>query len=383
MATRAETTTRIPGLQITGYIDSDSHVEEPADAWSHLEPEFYQRRPLIADLRGTAGLSTQDTFWLIDGKQHPSPFGRGASFFGTPPTSTLARSKPIGVPSQTLSDVAARLADLDRNNIKLQVLFPSVFLTHLTDDVRFEAALMRSYNTWLAERCSLSNGRLKFVAMIPLRSPQEAIAEIGRAKALGAVGLYTMGTAGETMLDDAGLDPVWAEAVRQELPVCVHTGFSQPSLKANVDTLYKSLSSAVLLPLFLGFVAITGGGVLDRHPRLKVGFFEGGGDWLPYFVGRMDHWYSILPHIKVPGPQKPPTDYLKEGRIFVCIEGHEMLVPQLIDLLGEDNLLASADMPHAEERGELEEVAERDDIAVRIRKKILTTNTLRFYDLKI
>jgi predicted TIM-barrel fold metal-dependent hydrolase len=384
MTTQTATRKDDAGLKIVGYIDCDSHVEEPQAAWQHLEREYYQRRPLLVDLRGTDGLSTQDAYWLIDGHQFPSPTGPGAFYYGSPPTSTLAFRKPYGVPSQSLEDVPARLADLDRNNIKLSVIFPTVFLTHLTDDVKYEAALMRSYNTWLAERCSVSGGRLKFVAMIPLRSPQEAVAEVRRAKGLGAVGLYTMGTAGEMMLHDASLDPVWSEAEEQGLPVCVHTGFSQPSLKKSVDNLYMAISTSLLLPLFAGFVAITGGGVLDRHPGLRVGFFEAGGDWLPYMVTRMGHYHPVVPRVfNLPVPKKPPSEYLKEGRIYVSIEGHDILLPQVLDLLGEDHLLASADMPHAEGRdSELEEVLERDDVPARIREKILTTNTLRFYNLE-
>jgi predicted TIM-barrel fold metal-dependent hydrolase len=371
-------------LKIAGYVDCDSHVEEPAAAWQHLEAEYHQRRPLLIDLRGTDGLATQDAYWLIDGRQYPSPTGPGASFFGSPPVSTLALRKPYGVGSQSLEDVPARLADLDRNNIRLSVIFPTVFLTGLTTDVAYEAALMRSYNTWLAERCSISAGRLRFVAMIPWRNPAAAVAEVRRAKGLGAVGLYTMGTAGEMMLHDRSLDPIYSAAEEHGLPVCVHTGYSQPSLKQNVDNLYMSISSSLLLPLFAGFVAITGGGVLDRHPGLRVGFFEAGGDWLPYFVTRMGHYHPVVPRIfNLPVPKKAPAEYLAEGRIYASIEGHDILLPQVIELLGEDRLLASADMPHAEGRdSELEEVLERDDVPARIREKILTTNTLRFYNLE-
>ena len=52
-------------------------------------------------------------------------------------------------------------------------------------------------------------------------------------------------------------------------------------------------------------------------------------------------------------------------------------------MVGEDNVMASADMPHAEGRdSELEEVAEREDIPVDLRRKMLTTNTQRFYKFK-
>ena len=33
------------------------------------------------------------------------------------------------------------------------------------------------------------------------------------------------------------------------------------------------------------------GGVLERHPKLKVGLLESGGGWLPYWLWRLDREY--------------------------------------------------------------------------------------------
>ncbi len=371
-------------LGIDGCIDCDSHVEEPEAAWQYLDAEFADRRPVVIDRRGQPGLAKQDAFWLVDGRQFPRPFGPAAMFFGTPPVSTLALNKPYSVPSQTMEDVQARLADMDRNNIYSSVIFPTTFLANLTDDLRFEAALMRSYNTWLAGQCAQSGGRITFVAMIPFRNPAEAVAEVKRAKTLGAAGLYCMGTAGEMMLNDPMLDPVWSEAERQDLPVCIHVGYSHPGITGSVHSQYMAINTSFLLPVFMGFVAITGGGVLDRHKGLRFGFFESGSDWLPYIVGRMEHYYPVCkPVFNVPVPGKSPLEYLKEGRLAFSVEGHEAGLPQVISMVGEDNVMASADMPHAEGRdSELEEVAEREDIPAELRRKMLTTNTQRFYKFK-
>ena len=370
-------------LRITSYIDSDSHVEEPDACWNYLDAEFAHRRPRILNLRGEPGLPTQDAYWIIDGRQHPRPLGESPTYYGSPPVSTMALRKAYSVPSQSLEDVAVRLADMDRNKIKLSVLFPTVFLAHLTDDPRFEAALMRSYNTWLAERCGLSGGRLKYVALLPLRSPNDAVAEVRRAKELGAVGLYTMGTAGEMMLNDRRLDPVWEEAVKQDMPLCIHIGYSHPGILASCDSVYIGIATAVLLPIFMAFAAITGGGVLDRHPRLKVGFFEAGGDWLPYMVRRMGHYHPVVKQIfNLPVPKKTPAEYFMERRIYFSVEGHEPHLAEVIETVGEDCVFASADMPHAEGReSELEEMVERTDLPAGLRDKILSANTLRFYGL--
>ena len=366
-------------------IDCDSHVEECEETWKYLDKRYWHRRPLHADLHGIPQNATQDSYWLIDGRVHPRPAGLGATFGGSPPSSTLARGKPFSIPSQTLGDVPARLADMDRFGIEISVLYPTAFLTHLTDDPKYEAALMRSYNTWLAERCSQAPGRLKFSALLPLRSPQDAVAEVKRAKELGAVALYSMGTAGEKLLDDEALDPVYEEAVKQGVPLAVHVGWSHPGLMASCNDCYAAFGLSFTLPVLMGFFSITGGGVLDRHPGLKVAFLEAGGDWLPYMLDRLDRYHWVVYHkFGRPVSQKKPSDYLKTGNVYLSVEGDEPGVPKTIELIGEDHVMASADIPHAEARdNHLAEIAERKDIEARVKEKILTHNPARFYGFKV
>ena len=367
-------------------IDCDSHVEECEATFAYLEPRYFDRRPLHADLHGIPKNSPQDSYWLIDGRFFPRPASYGgAMFFGTPTSSTLAREKPFSIPSQTLEDVGARVADMDRVGIDVSVLFPTLFLTHVTDDPRYEAALMRSYNTWLAERCSHAPDRLKFAALLPMRSPEDAVGEVRRAKELGAVALYSMGTAGEKLLCHETLDPIYDEIVRQELPLCIHVGWSHPGLTASCHDSYAAFGLSFTLPVFMGFFSITGGGVLDRHPGLKVAFLEAGGGWLPYMLDRFDRYHWVVYHkFGRPVSKRPPSEYLRDEQIYLSVEGDEPMVPQVIGILGEDRVMASADIPHAEARdNHLNEVAERDDLSPAVKDKILTYNPARFYGLQV
>jgi len=365
-------------------IDCDSHVEECEATWQHLDKRYWHRRPIHLDLHGTPGRSAQDSYWLIDGRTHPRPEGLAATIGGSPPSSTLGRSKSFSLASQTLDDVSARLADMDELGIQISVLFPTATLTHLTEDARYEAALMRSYNTWLAERCRQAPDRLKFGALVPLRSPEDAIAEVKRAKELGAVCVFSMGTAGEKMLDDESLDPVYEAMIRQGLPFTVHVGWSHPGLTASCNDLYAGFTVSFTLPVLMGFFSITAGGVLDRHPGLKVAFMEAGGDWLPFWVHRLDQYHPLTSALGRPVSNHKPSDYLKTGSIYFSVEGDEAGVPEVVNLLGEDHVMSSADIPHAEAREKhLEVMARREDLSAHVREKILTHNPARFYGLKI
>ena len=52
---------------------------------------------------------------------------------------------------------------------------------------------------------------------------------------------------------------------------------------------------------------------------------------------------------------------------------------EVSDVVAQQRVVPTAE---GERRLRVEEVLEREDVPARIREKILTTNTLRFYDLK-
>src|SRR5262245_6491142 len=137
----------------TTAIDVDSHVEEDEATWAFLGPEYASRQPIVLNARGQPGLTQYDAFWMVDGRCWPQPVGHGSMVAATPPVSTRAINKPYSVGSQSLADVDGRIQDLDRLGLEVQVLFPTVFLMPITDDLGYEAALMNSYNRWIAERC--------------------------------------------------------------------------------------------------------------------------------------------------------------------------------------------------------------------------------------
>jgi predicted TIM-barrel fold metal-dependent hydrolase len=364
-------------------IDADSHVEECEETWAHLEPRYAERRPAIVQAPMGPGVCHQDAFWLVDGRVHPQPYGHGATMLGTPATSALARKKPFAVDSQVMRDIPTRLRELDDFGIAAAVLYPTGMLVRLTEDPLFEAALMRSYNTWLAARCAEAPTRLKWAAMIPFRAPGEAVEEVQRAKQLGAAGAMVLGTAGATLLHDEQHDPIYRELVRQDLPLGVHVGWGHPGLQESADGMFASFAISFSMPVLMGFFSIVGGGVLDRHPDLRVAFLEAGGDWLPWMVQRMDRYRGVTQFHNVrPVSKHAMGEYLRQGNVYLTVEGDELLLPQVIEVLGEDQVMASADIPHPEGRENcLGEVAERADLTESVKEKILSANPARFYGI--
>ena len=114
-----------------------------------------------------------------------------------------------------------------------------------------------------------------------------------------------------------------------------------------------------------------------------MGFLEFGAEWIFYMVGRLDHYLPIdrsqMP-IRTEVPQRTIEEYVKSGRIFIAGEADDKLLVQEIDLLGEDQILYSSDLPHGEGRhNAAREVMERKDLTETQKRKILYSNAVKFF----
>ncbi|MBI3079506.1 MAG: amidohydrolase family protein [Deltaproteobacteria bacterium] len=369
-------------MAIYPVVDADSHVEEPEEAWEYLDKEYEARKPFALVTEDRPILGHMNAFWYIDGQVVPKPYGHGATVYGTPLAQNLAKGKTFSIGSQALTDADARLRDMDSLGVDISVIFPTVFLEPLTDDIHFEAALMRSYNTWMTKACAKRPDRLKWAAVMPMRDLPAAIEELRRGRDLGAVTAGIYGTVDHRMLHHPDFEPFFAEAERLAMPVCVHVGWSHPGLKWSMDTTFGAHAVSFALPVMMGFYSFVGGNILNKFPRLKVAFLEAGAGWLPYLVDRLDHYFHADTALDWWVPERLPSDCVRDSQIYVTCEAEERLLPQVIETLGEDRVLMEADLPHSEARhSAVREIQERKDISDAVKEKILSKNALRFFNL--
>ncbi|MBI4611862.1 MAG: amidohydrolase [Candidatus Rokubacteria bacterium] len=361
-------------------IDADAHVEECTETWSFLEKQFYPRRPLPIEIDKDTVFGRINAFWLIDGEAFPKFSGRGLHILGTPPISEFAKAKPVSVGAQTLTDIKTRLADMDRLGIDIQVVFPTLFLVALAEDVVLEAALCRSYNSWMAEVTGKSDGRIKFSAVLPFRDISESVREMRRAKEMGAVDVMTMGLVWDKELGNKEFFPIYDEACRLDLPVCIHFGWGAPGLTRIFQTVPSSSFSAAMLPVAMGFYSIISGGVMDEFPNVRVAFLEAGSEWLPYALHQLERaWGRERARCK-----RNPGDYLKDGNIYISVEADED-INHLLHFIGEDQLVIASDYPHTDpshEEDMVRELQKRTDLPGGIQEKILCHNPARLYSLE-
>jgi len=382
----AEGEADLPDLSRVPSIDADSHIEEHEGIFDYLDKAFEHRRPRIVDIGDMIKhRPTRNKAWIIDGEMRPKMQGYNSSCHASPPTSDYGKLKPVSIGIQTLSDVPAYLAALDSINLDISVLYPTLFLQPLSRDPFFEAALVGAYNSYMAEQCGKAPDRLKWGGMLPVRLPEMALAEVKRIKALGASSCMMLPTAGNVLLHDRRFDPVYAYLEEQQLPLCIHVGWSHDGIQ---DSCAEPPTSFILnfeMSMMMGFYSIIGGGVLDRFPRLKVAFLEAGIGWYPAILSRMDHW-AETPAAEVWLSQKKPSNYLRENQVYFTVEGDEDDLPSFVQFAGEDRIIGSADFPHVHYSGgrlskAFDEIKTRGDLTATVKEKILGRNSIAFYGL--
>jgi len=365
-------------------FDVDAHVEESAETWKFLEPRFARRVPLPITLEDQPALLGQNSFWLIDGAVVPRTSGKGLSLFGTPATSRHAREKPFSIGSQELTDVDARLRDLDRFGIDTQVVNSTLLNATLTPDIQFEYALCRAYNSWINEVCAGSSGRLRWNAMLRLTDIEKSVAELRRIAGLGAAAAEIHGMAGDRLLDSRDFDPFWSAAEELNMPVYVHIGFESPTFTGLFQNLFMAVAFSNRASLLMGFLAIVGTGVAERFPHLRFAFAEAGVEWLPWLVHVMDSYWRMGQGIFKNDPafghsKTKPSEILRDGNIYLVCEEDEDLAESL-KIIGPDRIMLGSDMPHSESHpNSFQKFKQRNDLDATVKTQILGDNARAFF----
>ncbi|HXG49968.1 MAG TPA: amidohydrolase family protein [candidate division Zixibacteria bacterium] len=371
------------------YIDADGHVEESPSTFDdkYLDPAFRSRRPRVVSVNGLI-------YWAIEEQLFPRRVGRGCNNLGTPASyegrpAAHSLGKPETVGCMELTDLEARLRIMDEEEITVQVLYPTLFLAYpLTEDTALASALCSSYNRWLSDRLA-GQPRLKWAGVVNLDDAASAAREAREVKQLGGSALMVLGTAGERLLDDPALFPFYEAVCEEGLPLAVHVGWSCPSLNNLYGHIYLSGVVAFHFPVLMAFASLVGGGVLDRFPYLRVVFLEAGSMWIPYMIDRLNHRFEnqgkklpqFLPQTR-PLQALPVLDYVKQGNLFFSAELEDTILPHVLELVGDTQVVMGTDMPHGDrERFAARALRARADLSGAVKEKILEHNPSRLYNL--
>jgi uncharacterized protein len=332
-------------------IDGDGHVHEDVDGGqklrSFMEPKF-RGRPLSVSSGGGGFVERHQGGKL--GKRH--------------------------------GNAKIQIEDMDTEGVDIAVLYPTTLLGGWgMRDKEFDVVLHRAYNDWLADFCSYNPDRLKGAAVLPMLNPEEAARELERSAKLGHVAAMCHTYVYQHQINDPAYDDLWAAAQQYDVPITFHASGSEISKFDRFDTFLAEHTIGHTFEQIASTINVVYGGILERFPRLQIGFLEGMVGWVPMMGERMDAEYERRP-FEAPTLTKKPSEYLKSGQIFFGCESEEGTIPATIAYLGSDEtLLYSSDYPHwdGDFPNTTREMMERDDLTETNKRNILGENARRFY----
>jgi hypothetical protein len=95
------------------------------------------------------------------------------------------------------------------------------------------------------------------------------------------------------------------------------------------------------------FADLALGGVLERHPRLKLVSAENDISWLPHFCYRIDHAYDRLRHFEGVNLPLKPSEYMKR-QVWATFQFETSNVGFTCAEYGADKLMWSSDYPYTD-----------------------------------
>ncbi len=352
-------------------IDADAHVVEGATFMAEMAQRYPDKVAFSVDESGP--------HLVIEGRPYPQDFGPGA---GCPPAEGLCLDR--GINPFTAEGI---VADADREGIDTMVFFPSAALgLPAYTDQAFAGEMARRYNRWLAALCAQHPKRLRGVAVVPIEDVAAAIAILGDAKKLGLVGVMIPACLRTRNLDHADLIPFFDAAADLDLPVAIHgaPGIHLPMLGSQrFDNYLQVHCVSFPFDMMVALTALVLGGVLERHPKLRVGLLESGVGWVPYFVERVHEHLEKRGRL-APACKHRPEEYIARGQVYVTCEPEEASVPFAVQMLGPDFIMYASDYPHwdSDFPNSTRPLRQRTDISEQVRANILGRNAARFYGLE-
>jgi predicted TIM-barrel fold metal-dependent hydrolase len=365
-------------------VDADGHVIEPADLWEqglppHLRDQGIRLRwneetgfdectlegRMVTD-RGLVGLGNAgETF---------EDFGRGRHYEDLNPAGFDARE---------------RVKVLDSEGIDLSVMYPGMGLKlGGIQDPELAVHSCAVYNDWIADWCATAPDRLQGVGALPMQDPGEAAREAHRIRDRGLVAGFCRPNAyNDRPFFDAVYTPVWEALEETGLPLGLHIAGlpDMPGASKLMLHLMAPGTHHALIPVIdqmMTLSNLTYGGVLERHPGLKVAVLESGGGWIAHWMDRLNEFEESYSWAAAPMTMNAEGYFRRQ--CWISFDPGERTPGPLAPIAGADRFIWASDFPHNDAKypGVVDELREHNgDLPHDDRIGLFGANALDLYGL--
>ena len=249
----------------------------------------------------------------------------------------LSRLRPAG---GGLTDTQDRARWMDSNGVGFQYLAAWLDIQGYSLPQDKEAAWVRLLNEHISETSQSGGGRYGGLAAVPMSDGTLAARELEYAvNTLGLGGVMVPSDPMDIDVSNQGMEPLWEAAEDLNVPVLLHG--ATHSKWASVGPPYLAFSLGRTLDTTVLAAKLILGGLLDRHPRLKLLLCHGGG-FLPYQIGRIHQAYlrgaDRVAELNLEGPESYlPLLY------YDTVTLNPRSLRLLLDLAGSEHVVLGSD----------------------------------------
>jgi aminocarboxymuconate-semialdehyde decarboxylase len=272
-------------------------------------------------------------------------------------------------------DLERRFADMTASEVDMQVLSATPQTYFYEQEVETTAVCAGIQNEGIAKLVKAHPDRFLGIATLPMQSGEHAAKELARAMLkLGLRGAMIGSNANGVNLDHPRYEALWTVAAESGAFILVH-----PANVAGAERLTSYyLNNLVGNPLDTTVAAacLVFGGVMERHPKLKVCLLHGGG-FVPYQMGRWVHGWQVRPEPQV-NIKSSPQPYIDRFYFDTILHAKPQL-EFLVGSVGADRVMLGSDYPYDMGTFECARQVKALSIGDSDKAKVLEKNALRLF----
>jgi aminocarboxymuconate-semialdehyde decarboxylase len=234
----------------------------------------------------------------------------------------------------------ARLVVMDAELVDVEVVSCVPFVMYPGVSAELGLAIAQISNDAIVAFARNAPERFVPIASVPIQVPDLAARELERAARLGMRGVMIPPLVNGRGLDEPEFGVFWEAAETTGLPVFMHPFDAAPQGPLARYNLGNFVGNPY--DTGLGAVLVICGGVLERHPGLRILLAHSGGA-LASIIGRTTNGYARSADMQRNIP-RPPDAYL-DRFWYDTIAYNTRLLRALVDTYGADRFVVGTDYP--------------------------------------
>jgi aminocarboxymuconate-semialdehyde decarboxylase len=262
---------------------------------------------------------------------------------------------------------APRLADMDRDNVALQVISPIPVTFCYRGDAAAAAELAALQNDFFARMVSEHPTRFAALGAVPLQDPDLGVEELRRCMDRpGFLGVEIGTRVNGVELCDERFDRFFAVAHELGALVLVHP--SDQDLLSRTTSIGLGFGVGMPTETALAAAALIGSGALTRRPAVRLCLAHGAGA-LPALIGRLDKG-ALITGMAADSAELPS----RQAQALFCdsLTYNRQALLAAVDVFGAEHVMFGSDYPFPAMPDPIDDIVA--DLPADLRRRISRTN---------